>query len=298
MKPSPTRVLIIDDDPLIRSLLVSTLRKDCLVAVATEGSEGFFEALELKPDVAVIDVNMPGWDGLRTLETFRTHPELKDVKVIMLTADASKQTVMAAIHGGAHDYIIKTSFSKADFHRKLNRLVPGSISDVSQLAEPVNDDGSEASCHAAPRRICGRRGRPVCCRAAASRVRRQDRIGCRSLHDLDEREHRVAFAGIDRRLGVTRKDLPTRKDRSLVTTLNSRSGARCRRARDIARRFRSLPLESRQISLLRPAENGLQNFRELRLSTFREFCLQSNSLSGRTSLGAHACDGFRNGRAE
>ena len=151
MKPSPTRVLIIDDDPLIRSLLVSTLRKDCLVAVATEGSEGFFKALELKPDVAVIDVNMPGWDGLRTLETFRTHPELKDVKVIMLTADASKQTVMAAIHGGAHDYIIKTSFSKADFHRKLNRLVPGSISDVSQLAEPVNDDGSEASCHAAPR---------------------------------------------------------------------------------------------------------------------------------------------------
>jgi CheY-like chemotaxis protein len=150
MKPSPTRVLIIDDDPLIRSLLVSTLRKDCLVAVATEGSEGFFKALELKPDVAVIDVNMPGWDGLRTLETFRTHPELKNVKVIMLTADASKQTVMAAIHGGAHDYIIKTSFSKADFHRKLNRLVPGSISDLSQLAEPVIDDGPEANCYAAP----------------------------------------------------------------------------------------------------------------------------------------------------
>lgn len=148
MKASPTRVLIIDDDPLIRSLLVSTLRKDCLVAVATEGSEGFFKALELKPDVAVIDVNMPGWDGLKTLETFRTHPELKNVKVIMLTADASKQTVMAAIHGGAHDYIIKTSFSKAEFHRKLNRLVPGTISDVSQLAEPGIDDAG-SNCDAA-----------------------------------------------------------------------------------------------------------------------------------------------------
>jgi CheY-like chemotaxis protein len=141
MKASPTRVLIIDDDPLIRTLLVSTLRKDCLVAVATEGSEGYLKALELKPDVAVIDVNMPGWDGLKTLETFRAHPELKDVKVIMLTADASKQTVMAAIHGGAHDYIIKTSFSKADFHRKLNRLVPGSIAHVP-LADGEIEDAS------------------------------------------------------------------------------------------------------------------------------------------------------------
>jgi CheY-like chemotaxis protein len=150
IKTSPTRVLIIDDDPLIRSLLVSTLRKDCLVAVATEGSEGFFKALELKPDVAVIDVNMPGWDGLKTLETFRTHPDLKNVKVIMLTADASKQTVMAAIHGGADDYIIKTSFSKADFHRKLNRLVPGTISDISQMAERVFEDDSESNCDSAP----------------------------------------------------------------------------------------------------------------------------------------------------
>ena len=139
MKASPTRVLIIDDDPLIRTLLVSTLRKDCLVAVATEGSEGYLKALELKPDVAVIDVNMPGWDGLKTLETFRSHPELKNVKVIMLTADASKQTVIAAIHGGAHDYIIKTSFSKADFHRKLNRLVPGSIADVPRADGEIED---------------------------------------------------------------------------------------------------------------------------------------------------------------
>jgi len=130
LKSSPTRVLIIDDDPLIRTLLVSALRKDCLVAVAAEGSEGFYKALELTPDVAVIDVNMPGWDGLKTLEAFRAHPGLKNVKVIMLTADASKQTVMAAIHGGAHDYVIKTTFSKADFYRKLNRLVPGSIAEV------------------------------------------------------------------------------------------------------------------------------------------------------------------------
>jgi CheY-like chemotaxis protein len=140
LKSSPTRVLIIDDDPLIRTLLVSALRKECLVAVAAEGSEGFYKALELTPDVAVIDVNMPGWDGLKTLEAFRAHPGLKNVKVIMLTADASKQTVMAAIRGGAHDYVIKTTFSKADFYRKLNRLVPDSI---AQVPPPGIEPGSE-----------------------------------------------------------------------------------------------------------------------------------------------------------
>jgi CheY-like chemotaxis protein len=126
-KPAPIRVLIIDDDPLIRTLLVSELRKRCLVAVASEGSEGYQKALELTPDVAVIDVNMPGWDGLRTLEAFRTNARLQDVKIIMLTADSSKQTVMAAIRGGADDYLIKTIYSKAEFFKKLNRLFPGAL---------------------------------------------------------------------------------------------------------------------------------------------------------------------------
>ncbi len=136
MNAKGTRVLIIDDDPLIRTLLVSALRKDCLVAVAAEGSEGFAKALELKPDVAVIDVNMPGWDGLKTLEAFRAHPSLREIKIIMLTADSSKQTVMAAVRAGANDYLIKTSFSKAEFYRKLNQLVPGTIPQSATLTPP------------------------------------------------------------------------------------------------------------------------------------------------------------------
>jgi CheY-like chemotaxis protein len=136
VRSKATRVLIIDDDPLIRTLLVSALRKECFVAVAADGAEGFSKALELRPDVAVIDVNMPGWDGLKTLDAFRGHTNLRDIKIIMLTADASKQTVMAAVRGGANDYLIKTSFSKTDFYRKLNHLVPGTIRESPLLNEP------------------------------------------------------------------------------------------------------------------------------------------------------------------
>jgi CheY-like chemotaxis protein len=145
VKSTATRVLIIDDDPLIRTLLVSALRKECFVAVAAEGAEGFAKALELKPDVAVIDVNMPGWDGLKTLEAFRSHASLGDIKIIMLTADSSKQTVMAAVRAGANDYLIKTSFSKADFYRKLNHLVPGTIRQSAHLGEPRGATSQEAA---------------------------------------------------------------------------------------------------------------------------------------------------------
>ena len=118
------RILVIDDDPMFRSLLVSLLRKDYIVAVASGGAEGFNKALEHPPDIAVIDIQMPGWDGLKTLKAFRKDAALDRVKIVILTSDASKETVLAAIQGGANDYLIKTSFSKDEFYQKLEKLMP------------------------------------------------------------------------------------------------------------------------------------------------------------------------------
>ena len=118
------RVLVIDDDPLFRNLVLTLLRKDYFVSVAADGDEGFFQALQEPPEVAIIDVQMPGWDGLRTLKAFRDHPALRGVKVIMLTSDPSRETVLAAIRAGADEYVIKTSFSRDEFMQKLERLLP------------------------------------------------------------------------------------------------------------------------------------------------------------------------------
>ncbi len=116
------RVLVIDDDPLFRNLMVSFLRREYFVSVASDGSEGFHKALEYPPDIAIVDVQMAVWDGLQTLKAFRSHPTLAQTKIIMLTSDASKETVIAAIQGGANDYIIKTSFSKSEFLEKVRRF--------------------------------------------------------------------------------------------------------------------------------------------------------------------------------
>ena len=129
------RVLVIDDDPLFRSLVVSLLHKECAVAVAADGSDGFYQALEQPPDVALIDVQMPGWDGLKTLKAFRGHPALANVKTMMLTSDASKETVVAAIQAGANDYVIKTTFSRHDFQQKLQRLLPDRFAAPAEQAD-------------------------------------------------------------------------------------------------------------------------------------------------------------------
>ncbi len=120
------RILVVDDDPLLRSVIVTMLQKQYTVVVASEGSEGYYLALEQPPDLIVLDIQMPGWDGFRTLKTFRSHPSLQHVKIVMLTSDASKETILAAINGGADDYLIKTSFSKDEFLEKVDRLLPES----------------------------------------------------------------------------------------------------------------------------------------------------------------------------
>ena len=118
------RILVIDDDPLFRSLIVSLLRKNYMVAVASDGFEGYHKALQHPPDIALVDIQMPGWDGLKTLKAFRDHPSLEDTKILMLTGDASRETVLAAIQGGANDYV---------FERQTNSILsPSSHKAVAQ----------------------------------------------------------------------------------------------------------------------------------------------------------------------
>lgn len=143
------RVLVIDDDASVRSLLTAVLQRNYQVVVANDGLAGFTKAKEFLPDVAVIDIQMPGWDGLQTLTAFRQEPLLARVQTIVLTADASRETVVAAIKAGANDYMIKTAFSRDEFNRKIARLLDSdhSTATVSSLAglTAANNEAASAS---------------------------------------------------------------------------------------------------------------------------------------------------------
>ena len=102
------RVLIVDDHPLTRDALASLLgaRGFDVCGTASDGAEAIVEASRLQPDVVLLDLSMPGVDGLSAL------PELRhaapDCEVVVLTASGTEENLLAAIRGGAAGYLLKT----------------------------------------------------------------------------------------------------------------------------------------------------------------------------------------------
>ena len=103
-----TRILIVDDHPLTRDALATLLHAHGLdvVGVASDGREAIEEAARLQPDLVLLDLSMPGMDGLTAL------PKLRDAapecEVVVLTASGTEENLLAAIRGGAAGYLMKS----------------------------------------------------------------------------------------------------------------------------------------------------------------------------------------------
>ena len=99
-------VLVIDDEEIMREILDALLtREGYTVRLAADGAAGLEIARSVPIDAAVVDVMMPGMDGLSVLDEIKKIDE--DVAVIMITAFASVETAIAAMKRGAFDYITK-----------------------------------------------------------------------------------------------------------------------------------------------------------------------------------------------
>src|SRR4051794_38638600 len=102
------RVLVVDDFPVVRRGLAASIASDPgikVVGEASDGAEGVELALELRPDVILCDMRMPGSGGLVLLERLAT--ELPDAKVIVMTASERSETMFQAIAAGAKGYLTK-----------------------------------------------------------------------------------------------------------------------------------------------------------------------------------------------
>ena len=100
-------VLIIDDNEISRMLLRGILRGDDyeIVGEATSGKNGIELALKLKPDIVCLDNMMPEISGLEVLREIR--PKLPQALILMVTGSTDRETVQAALQGGANGYIVK-----------------------------------------------------------------------------------------------------------------------------------------------------------------------------------------------
>jgi two-component system response regulator PilR (NtrC family) len=108
--PSNTRrstsILVVDDEEIMREILDALLtREGYQVRLASSGEEGLELARSMPFDAAIVDVMMPGLDGIATLQELRKLDD--DLPVLMITAFASVETAIAAMKLGAFDYITK-----------------------------------------------------------------------------------------------------------------------------------------------------------------------------------------------
>ena len=101
-------VLVVEDDPDIVELLVYNLQREGFVVYAvSDGEKGLSMALRKRPDVVLLDLMLPGMDGLEVCRHIRGDPSTAGIAVIMVTAKGEESDVVLGLGLGADDYIAK-----------------------------------------------------------------------------------------------------------------------------------------------------------------------------------------------
>ena len=119
-KPPAPKVLIVDDNDLMRSLLRGILRSESyqIIGEAKNGKLALEFIEKTKPDIVFLDVMMPEMDGLETLQAIKK--ESPEIIVVMITGNPSQENVDESIQNGANGFIIKP-FNSAKVLDTLNK---------------------------------------------------------------------------------------------------------------------------------------------------------------------------------
>ena len=120
-----SRILIADDDPLLRALLVHRLSADGYeLSTAEHGGEALIAIRDQSPDLIVLDALMPVMDGFEVLRRIKAG-HLTEAPVIMLTALKREQDIVGALQLGAADYLVKP-FIPDELGQRVRRLLRAS----------------------------------------------------------------------------------------------------------------------------------------------------------------------------
>jgi DNA-binding NarL/FixJ family response regulator len=125
--PGLIRILTVDDHPLLRkgiAALVNTEDDMKLVAEASSGEEAIEKFRAHRPDVILMDIQLPGLNGIETISQIQK--EFRDARIIVLTTYSGDAQVVRAIRAGARAYLLKRQV-----HRELLETIRASTSKIS-----------------------------------------------------------------------------------------------------------------------------------------------------------------------
>jgi two-component system KDP operon response regulator KdpE len=130
---SAGRILVVDDEPQIRRIMRTTLiASGYEVEDSKTGEEALVKVREFRPDLVLLDINMPGMGGLATCRALRADP---NVAIVMLTVHNTEAAKVEALDAGADDFVIKP-FSTPELLARIRaalRRVPAAQIGPSQL---------------------------------------------------------------------------------------------------------------------------------------------------------------------
>jgi two-component system, OmpR family, alkaline phosphatase synthesis response regulator PhoP len=139
------RILIIEDEPDITEVLTYNLKKHHFqVSTAETGEAGLEAARETLPDLVLLDLMLPGIDGLEVCRRLREDPRTRDLLIIMLTAKGTEADVVVGLTLGADDYIVKP-FSTSELMARIRAVL--------RRAEPRDESADTEVLKAGPIRI-------------------------------------------------------------------------------------------------------------------------------------------------
>jgi DNA-binding response OmpR family regulator len=101
-------ILVVDDDPSALDIVQTYLQaQGYQVSLARDGKEALAKLEEVRPELILLDVMMPGMDGWEVARVIKNHPDFHDVRVVMLTARSDFTDKQEGLRAGADDYIVK-----------------------------------------------------------------------------------------------------------------------------------------------------------------------------------------------
>lgn len=123
----PIRVVVVDDQALVRTGLRTLVEHDgdiVVVGEAAEGRAGIAQVRALRPDLVLMDVRMPGMDGLAATREILADPALAGMRVLILTTFDEDEHVHAALRAGASGYLLKDA-SPAQLRAAIRTVAAG-----------------------------------------------------------------------------------------------------------------------------------------------------------------------------
>jgi len=127
------RVLVADDHPLFRDGIISLLQAVGFTVISQvgDGQAAVAETLRLKPDLVLMDIRMPGMNGLEALRLIKQRSPM--TQIVMLTVSDDDNDLLTAMQEGAHGYLLK-NLSGEEFLLNLNGLGRGELALSRQMA--------------------------------------------------------------------------------------------------------------------------------------------------------------------